>query len=162
MSNSHFNHITWMRKVALDWFMHSRCQGKTSIHVRLNLFWGQVQAIGTGVLVDCEIFHVLGRDKNPCLKWLPITPRSYNNNTTDSDINLKYPGSPKTLQSTSENHGNCHLNSLYNVVLIMTSQPRLALKSSQWNYHLPTPLLLFMNVLSSVQMGFFTHTPPPD
>lgn len=84
-------------KVALGWFMYSSCQGKNSNDVMLNPFGGQLRAIGIGVLADSEIFYVLMRDKNSCLKWLPITPRSCNNNTTDSDINLKYPGSPKTL-----------------------------------------------------------------
>ena len=139
--------------------MYSSCQGKNSNDVMLNPFGGQLQAIGIGVLADSEIFYVLMRDKNSCLKWLPITPRSCNNNTTDSDINLKYPGSPKTLQPTHKNHGNCHVNPLHNVALIMTSQPRLALKSSQLNRalqkhcHLHIPRLLFINLLSSLQMG---------
>lgn len=63
----------------------------------------------------------------------PVTLRSCNNNTTDSDINLKYPGNPQTLYPTSKDHGNCHVNPLHNVALIMTSQPRLAFKSYQLN-----------------------------
>lgn len=72
-------------------------KGKKPINVMLNPFWGQLQAIGIGILADYEIFYVLIRDKNSCLKWLPIILRSCNNNITDSDINLKYLGSPKTL-----------------------------------------------------------------
>lgn len=71
-------------------------QGKHPSNVVLNLFWWQLKAIGYGVLAGYEIFYVLIRDENSGLKSLPITWRSCNNNKTDSDINLKYPGSPKT------------------------------------------------------------------
>lgn len=81
----------------------------------------------------------------------PITPRSCNNNTTDSDINLKYPGSPKTLELTSRNHGNCHVNPLHNVALIMTS-------SQGWPLNHPDFTEPHGNAITYTYLSFFSLT----